>query len=188
MTDKFEFYDMLGVLVPGVLLVYVLLVCFPGVTTLVPPKMSDALNTIAFTALAIFIGQLVLAVGSLVEGLLYKTWGGRPSERALHSGLGPRYLPDATAKRIRTKLKKVAGENATDRDLFIYAMGRAEGGNSVRVSKFNALFAYHRALLVLCLVAFILIVTSAFVGALAALPRWKLVLLAGTAFVVFILV
>jgi hypothetical protein len=188
MADKFEFYDILGVLVPGVLLVYVFLVCFPGITTLVPPKMSDALNTITFTGMVIFIGQLVLAVASLLEGLLYKTWGGRPSERALQSGLGPRYLPDATAKRIRTKLKKVAGENATDRDLFIYAMSRSEGANSVRVSKFNALFACHRALLVLCLVAFIFIVTSAFVGSLAVLPRWKLVLLAGAAFVVFILV
>lgn len=188
MADKFEFYDVLGVLVPGVLIVYVFLVCFPGVATLVPPRMSDALNTIAFTAMTIFVGQLVLAVGSLVEGLLYKTWGGRPSERALHSGLGHRYLPAVTAKRIRTKLKQVAGENATDRDLFIYAMGRAEGANSVRVSKFNALFAYHRALLVLCLVAFILVVASSFVGALAILPRWKLVLLAGAAFIVFILV
>lgn len=34
----------------------------------------------------------------------------------------------------------------------------------------------------LCLAAFIFIVTSAFVGALAVLPRWKLVLLAGATF------
>jgi hypothetical protein len=188
MADKFEFYDILGILVPGVLLVYVFLVCFPGTTILVPPKMSDALNSIAFTALAIFIGQLVQAIASLLEGPLYRTWGGRPSERALHSGLGPRYLPDATAKRIRAKLKKVAGEHATDRDMFLYAMQRAEGANSARVSKFNALFAYHRVLLVLCLAAFILITTSAFIGALAALPRWKLVLLAGATLAVFVLV
>ena len=127
MADKFEFYYILGILVPGVLLVYVFLVCFPGATTVVPPKMSDALNALAFTALAIFVGQLVQAIASLLEGPLYWTWGGRPSERALRSGLGPRYLPDGTAKRIRTKLKKAVGEHATDRDLFIYAMGRAEG-------------------------------------------------------------
>ena len=56
------------------------------------------------------------------------------------------------------------------------------------MSKFNALFAYHRALLVLCLAAFIFIVSSAFFGALAVLPRWKLAFLAGAAFIVFVLV
>jgi hypothetical protein len=188
MADKFEFYDILGILVPGVLLVYVFLLCFPGTIAFVPPKMSDALNTIAFTAMAIFVGQLVQAIASLLEGPLYRTWGGRPSERALHSGLGTRYLPDATAKRIRAKLKKVVSEHATDRDLFLYAMQCAEGANSAQVSKFSALFAYHRALLVLCLASFILITASAFIGALAALPRWKLVLLAAAAFVVFVLV
>lgn len=88
LADKFEFYDILGILVPGVLLAYVFLVCFPGAAALVPPKMSDALNTIAFSAMAIFVGQLVQAVASMLEGPLYKTWGGRPSERALRSGLG----------------------------------------------------------------------------------------------------
>jgi hypothetical protein len=126
-VEKLELYDILGILVPGVLLVYVFLLCFPGTTALVPPKMSDALNTIAFTAMSIFVGQLIQAIASVLEGPLYRTWGGRPSERALHSGLGPRYLPEATAPRIRAKLKAVAGEHATDRDLFIYAMQRAEG-------------------------------------------------------------
>jgi hypothetical protein len=188
MAEKFEFYEVLGVLVPGVLLVYALLVCFPGTTSLVPPKMSETVNAIGFTAMVIFLGQLVQAVASLLEGPLYKTWGGPPSERALRSGLGPRYLPSATAMRIRTKLKEVAGEHATDRDLFIYAIGRAETANSARVSKFNALFAYDRALLVLCLAAIMLIISSGFVGALATLPYWKVALFGGVAILVFVLV
>jgi hypothetical protein len=172
MAEKLEFYDILGILVPGVLLIYLFLICFPGAGAVIHPKMSDTLNAIAFTALAIFVGQIVQAIASLLEGVLYRTWGGRPSERALRSGLGNRYLPEETAKRIRAKLKKAVGEHCTDRDLFLYAMQRAENAGSQRVTKFNALFAYHRALVVFCLVTFALVLSSARLGAVAALPAW----------------
>jgi hypothetical protein len=173
MAEKLEFYDILGILVPGVLLIYLFVICFPGAGAAIHPRMSDALNAIAFTATAIFLGQIVQAIASLLEGVLYWTWGGRPSERALRSGLGNRYLPEETAKRIRTKLKKAVGEHCTDRDLFLYAMQRAENAGSQRVTKFNALFAYHRALVVFCLVALAFVLSSAGLGIVAALPRWE---------------
>ena len=173
MAEKLEFYDILGILVPGVLLIYLFLICFPETGAAVHPKMSDALNAIGFTATAIFVGQIVQAIASLLEGVLYWTWGGRPSERALSSGLGNRYLPEQSAKRIRAKLKKAIGEHCTDRDLFLYAMQRAETAGSQRVTKFNALFAYHRALVVFCFVALAFVLSSAWLGAVAALPAWK---------------
>src|SRR5205085_12639574 len=65
------------------------------------------------------------------------------------------YMPKDSAERIRKKLAVVVGANASDRSLFLYAMQQAESAGSQRVANFNAIFAYHRALLVLTLAAVI---------------------------------
>jgi hypothetical protein len=54
-------------------------------------KMGDASNTIAFSAVAVFIGQLVQALASLPEPFLSKTWKGKSSTLALTTGLSERY-------------------------------------------------------------------------------------------------
>lgn len=171
-TEKFEFYDLLGILVPGTLLVYVSLLCFPQIVRPVPVKFPDAVNTIIFTVLIIFVGQLVQALASLIEPLLYWTWGGRPSDRALGSGLG-RYMPADTGDRIRRKLQRALGEEATTNSLFLYAMQRAEAAGSGRVAKFNGLYAYHRALILLVLSSLLLVMLSAYFGALSLASRWE---------------
>lgn len=170
MTDKFELYDILGIVVPGVLLCYVFLLCFPGLLTLTP-RMGDALNTIAFSAVAVFVGQLVQALASLLEPCLFKTWKGKSSTLALTTGLGEQYWSAAEAARVRTKLKAVLGADATVDTLFRGAIQRTEKINSVRVAKFNALYAYHRALLVLLLLTLFLLGTSFFIGALRFVPK-----------------
>ena len=187
MTGKFEFYDVLGILVPGTLLTHIFIACFPQLVRLAPVKLSETVNTIVFTALIIFIGQLVQALASLVEPLLYWTWGGRPSDRALESGLG-RYMPVETGDRIRGKLRRVLGEQATTGSLFLYAMQRAESPESGRVVKFNALYAYHRGLIVLVLAGLILVILSAFFGALSFTPKSEILGICITLVLVLILV
>jgi hypothetical protein len=171
MTDKFEIYDIVGVIVPGVLLACVLPLFFPGIIPLVAVlRFPEAFSVIALTALAVLIGHVVQAIASVFEKSMYWSWGGRPSDRVFTSGLGDRYLPLDGATRIRNKLLKTC-PGASDRSLFLYAMQRAECGGG-RTARFNALFAYHRAILVLTAVVIALYVAS-FAGGLASTLDWK---------------
>ncbi len=176
MTDKFELYDVLAILVPGILVTYICVFCFPNVLSLVP-KMGDTLNALAFTALGILIGQIVQALSSSLEPLLFKSWGGKPSTLALTNGLGERYWSAAEAKRVRAKLTSNLGADASTEALFRLAMQLAEKKGSIRATKFNALYAYHRALIVLSLIALFVTEASAFVGTLSTRPKSTLVLL-----------
>ncbi len=171
MTDKFEIYDVIGVVVPGVLLACVLPLFFPSIVPLVGSvTFPDTFAVIALTALAVLAGHAVQAVASVFERPMYWSWGGRPSDRVFTNGLGDRYLPLDTAKRIRGKLLNICPD-ASDRSLFLYAMQRAECGGG-RTARFNALFAYHRAILVLTAVVIALFLGS-FVGGLASTLGWK---------------
>ncbi|MDB5354320.1 MAG: hypothetical protein JWN24_773 [Phycisphaerales bacterium] len=150
MNEKFDIYDVLGILVPGVLIVCAVPIAFPNAPTLLAPhKFPDAFSVVALTAASVFLGHLVQALASLCEPILNRTWGGRPSETALTSGLGDRYLPADSGARIRAKLAEAVGATATTRSLFLFAMQKAEGCKSRRVTVFNGLYAYHRVLVVL---------------------------------------
>jgi hypothetical protein len=154
MHEKLDIYDLLGVLVPGVLVVCSVPLAFPTVAhAFEAAKLPDAFAVVGLTAASIFAGFLIQAIASVLEGLLNWTWGGRPSERALQSGLGERYLPVATATRVKAKLVRLVGADADVRSLFLVAMRRAETCESSRADRFNALFACHRALFVMAVVA-----------------------------------
>jgi len=161
MTEKFEFYDVLGILVPGSILLALIAVGFPGVTTAFAGiGFPAAFAVICLTAVAAFLGQLVQAISSFLEPVFNWTWGGRPSERALKEGLGMRYFPTDSANRIRAKLAKAVGDTANERSLFLYAMQKAETSGNARVAKFNGLYAYHRAMLALLLISLAVILAS----------------------------
>jgi hypothetical protein len=161
MNDKFELYDILAVLIPGAIVMGILSVTFPeAVTRFTPMRFPNAFAVIWLVAVATFMGHLIQAITSLIEPLIYWTWGGRPSDRALHSGLGMRYLPVDTGKRIRAKLIAALGKTTSDRSLFLFAMQKAETSGNTRVAKFNGLYAYHRAMLTLVLVALAVILAS----------------------------
>lgn len=153
MLEKLDYYDLLGIVVPGTLLVCWLPVCFPVITSVAGSAgFPEAFEVIALVVLAFFVGQLVQAIASLVEPVLYWTWGGRLSDQALGGGLG-RYLPKATAARIKSRLVIAAGADTDDHSLFLFAMQRSDSAGIGRAARFNCLYAYHRALLVLILLA-----------------------------------
>ena len=183
MTNKLELYDILGVLVPGALVVYLIPTCFRAPTELSSAtRFPDAFLVIALTALAVFVGQLIQALGSSLEPVLYWTWGGKPSKTALETGLGDRYLPADAANRIRGKLQAAVGSDQSATSLFLFAMQRAEGAAGSRASRFNALYAYHRALLVLAGLAIILFIAAMEWGAFAPWsPATKALLLLANA-------
>lgn len=172
MLDKFEPYDFLGVLIPGVLLAYWLPVCFPQTVEMVAVAgFPETIDVIGFTAVAIFFGHLIQAVASLLEPFLHRTWGGKPSERALNGGLGDRYLSETAGRRIRRCLTEHAADDSSHQDLFRIAMAHANGATGSRSERFNTLYGYHRALVVVVAVATLLFVASRWWGAAAAWPE-----------------
>jgi hypothetical protein len=171
MSDKFEFYDLLGILVPGSILLALIALSFPQITSVFASvAFPDAFAVICLTAAAVLTGHLVQAVSSLLEPLLDWTWGGRASERALRGELPSRYFPNDTAERIRAKLMRAVGSGATERSLFLYAMQIAETSTNSRVSKFNGLYAYHRALVTLLFLGLALLLVAIFWGPAEAWP------------------
>jgi hypothetical protein len=172
MDSKFELYDVIGILIPGAIALGLSCIAFPDVANRFSTAgFPQAFSVICLIAVAMLFGQLIQAVASLLEPLLYWTWRGRPSERALKRGLGNRYFPIDSAQRIRAKLARSLGTGVSDRSLFLYAMQRAETSGNPRVARFNALFAYHRAMLALIVVGLVLVITSMRWGAIA---RWPL--------------
>ena len=177
MTNKLSYYDIMGVVVPGILLVCWLGVCFPGLASLVwSPDFSEAFAFVGAVALAVFVGQIMQAIGSLIEPFLYWTWGGKPTERAFKKGLG-RYMSLQTTQRIRAKLVKSVGEDATNNDLFMRAMQLSDAAEVGRASRFNALYCYQRSLVTLLAASIIVAVLSLGPGALEHWPIWAIGLL-----------
>ncbi len=156
MTDKLDIYDLLGVVVPGTLTVLLAMVLFPALPARVAAmKLPDGFVVVGWVALSVFAGHVVQAVASLAEPILHWSWGGSPAERALSKGLGKRYLPTDAAGRLRGKLVAAVGADASDTSLFHFAMQRTEG--SGRGARFNYLYAYHRTLCILSVIATIIL-------------------------------
>ena len=170
MTEKFELYDLLAILVPGSLTVGAACALFPKVATLSSVKLPDAFAVVVLVSLAVFTGQIIQALASLTEPLLEKSWGGRASEQAFMQGLGDRYLPHATATRVRQHLVTSLGREDSDRSLFIFAMGVAESTVGSRASRFNGLYAYHRALCSMVALAWVISLLSIVMGAASGWP------------------
>jgi hypothetical protein len=173
MQDKFDIYDVLGVLVPGVLIVCTVPLAFPDIAkAIADAALPDGFAFVGLTAASVFAGYFVQALASLIEPILINTWGGRASERALSDGLGDRYFAASDGARIRAKLVPLATPDAANQSLFYIAMQQAENSGSSRVARFNALYAYHRALIVLTLSALALFIFS-FWGGLASRLTWR---------------
>jgi len=166
MSNKFEYYDILGILVPGSLLITWIPICFPSARELAVPEFPEAFAVVICTALAVFLGQVVQALASLAEPLLHRSWGGRPSDLAL-SGTLTKYLPQDSTDRIKRKLAETIGGTPSDRSLFLYAMQVTDGSGIGRVSRFNSLYAYHRGLLTTVALGLAMFIASMIFGSAA---------------------
>lgn len=167
MTDKFNAYDILGILVPGMLLLVWLPICFPALAHQPTDfHFPDTFLVLALTALAVFLGQLIQALASLVEPAIYWTWRGRPSDRALSEGLKA-YFPPDSARRIKQKILDALPANNKGHSLFLFAIEQSALANNSRVAQFNTLYAYHRALLVLAILGGLTFGASIFWGRFA---------------------
>jgi len=159
MTSKLNYYDVVGVFLPGVLVLGVLIVTQKGTFAELIKDVPSAIVTLVFSGLAIVTGQVVHLIGSLIEPLLFASWLGRPSDQLLAKPRkhGTVYLSEASSDRIRTKLEaKLKPDTPSSFDLFLYAQTLA-GGEKGRVGIFNSLYAHHRSLLVACLASLLIL-------------------------------
>src|SRR5688572_11370492 len=172
MHEKLDIYDLLGVLVPGVVIVCAIPLAFPATSqAIADAKLPEAFAVIGLTAASVLAGYLVQALASLFEPVLNFTFGGRASERALSQGLGDRYFSKEEGQRIRAALAPFAHVAASDQSLFHIAMQHAENCGSARVCRFNALYANHRALVLLALLTLGLFIWSFWGGLASELNR-----------------
>lgn len=173
MTEKFDYYDTLSFFVPGMLLLGWIVICFPSLVQLgSSANFPSAFATLLLMALSLFLGQIVQAVASIIEPVIYRTWGGRPSDRALQAGIKG-YLPEETAIRIRKKLEKAVGEQTEIHSLFLFAMQSSDSAGVGRSRQFNSLYAYHRGLLVLLFLSGLILLGSMKWGGAASFSIWQ---------------
>jgi hypothetical protein len=177
MTDKFEMYDVLSVLIPGTLLVGLIPLCFPAVVHVTEAKFPSAFAVLLLTGLAVFLGFIVQALSSFIEPLLEYSWGGRPSRRIFSEGLGLRYLGIDEANRVKQKLVLAAGPGQSDTAIFRYASQLSDAASVGRCTRFNGLYAYHRSLLTATMVSILLFSTSIEWGAAVGLSMGRVCLL-----------
>lgn len=169
MIEKLDFYDLLGVLIPGTVFMCLGAVCYPTIATkLEVAKFPEAFSVIALTSAALFCGQVIQSLASLVEPLIEKTWGGRLSEKALAHGLGERYLPKDSATRISKRPSEAIKGEGSQRSKFLFALQLSETGGNPRIARFNALYAHFRVLSVLSLAVFIMLAHAFIWGELRA--------------------
>lgn len=179
MIDKLDYYDILGIIIPGTLAAYWIPICFPQVVQIaVGADLPEPIDVFAFVALAFFLGHILQGVAGVIEPVLFWSWGGRPSDRAIRDGLGDWYLPKDAGLRIRAKLMTTVNGGASDRSLFLRAMTFANAVPGSRAQAFNSLYAYFRSIIVLLLFGIGLLLTSMKWGAAARWPvAWAIVIL-----------
>ncbi len=175
MTEKIDYYDVLATVIPGVLMLCWVQITFPIAGKAVSNAgLPDAVMLIALISFSFLVGQVILALSSILEPCLFWTWGGRPSDRALEEGLGERYFPESTAKRIRGKLACRVGANDNLRSLFLYALQLAARSGATRMTRFNSLYVFHRVHVIFASLAIIMTVVSKWYGAAAKWPCHQL--------------
>jgi hypothetical protein len=155
-TDKFELYDILGVVVPGLVAVGMIFGALSWTGNQIEiPAIPETLQVLVLSASAIVLGQMVQAIGSLLEPFYFWTWGGRPSDRSLrgHSKRLSAVQADLLKKRLANHILAGASHDLSDCEIFVSAMALCNHKSLGRVERFNSLYAYHRALTTLLLVS-----------------------------------
>ncbi len=147
---NFKAYDILSSLVPGFLTILFILKVFNV------PYDKDMI--IAYTAVAFLLGYLMNTISSWLEDFYFFTWGGKPSTRLLEGKdiWKVKFYHSSKAKTLL--LADLSNSNATNDELFAFAMRYANGQKDSRVDDFNALYAFSRSLL-----------TTVFIGTLVLL-------------------
>jgi len=146
---NFSLYDILAQLIPG-FITYLSLLKMMGIAW-------DKDYAVPATALAFITGYFVNALGSWLETLYFRSWGGKPSTRLLQ-GYNIRSVRFHHGNQVRELLQQESSDlKATEDELFGIAMRNIPLGKDSRVETFNAQYAFSRNILTATIVVLIVL-------------------------------
>ena len=82
---RFDFYEFVGYIAPGTILLLGLSLLFPSVGTFVNAQATSLGDFGIFLVLAYVAGHLIQAVGNMLETIWWWLWSGRPTDRIRES-------------------------------------------------------------------------------------------------------
>ena len=158
-VDKFDPYEYVGIVVPGMVLLFICIQIFPEQLT----GMSNSLSIGDFglaLILAFVAGHLLQAVGNVFEKLVWLLFGGLPSTWPVKNK--NRLLSSSQTARLEQKLKTETGcstealKNSAGltREIYILVLSR---GEVARIDKFNRNYGLLRGVATAFLLGSILI-------------------------------
>lgn len=155
-SDKFDVYDFLGSLVPGLVAIGMIFAALWWTGNRIQvPTMPHGVPVLLLTAAGFVLGQVIQALGSLIQPFYYWTWRGRPSDQAFKGQ--SKQISSAQITRIKKRLASYieadAGQALTDHEAFLAALSLCTHKALGRVQRFNSLYAYHRGLTTLLLIS-----------------------------------
>jgi hypothetical protein len=162
---KLTFYEQVGIVIPGAMLLFGLLFYFPALKDLLAKDGVTVGELGIFVLLSYASGHAVAAVGNLVENVLWRPLGGMPSYWITRAR--PTFISPAQIAQVEARLKSRLGLDVTIRGLDrrtgqtisaqIYADVMTHG-KSERVDTFNGNYGLSRGL---CASALVLAVIAA---------------------------
>jgi hypothetical protein len=157
--DKFSYYDIIGVLAPGIVLVtgFLLLLGDLDSVTLLDGVSIGGLGLLAILGYA--VGQIVQAAGNVLESVYWRLWGGKPTHWARTGRHTAIPLSERQVNQLQTVCTNLLGMDLKDG---LSGVSSAEwggitsqmraaldsAGQAQRVSIFNSNYGFHRGLTV----------------------------------------
>jgi hypothetical protein len=158
--NKPTFYEQLGIIVPGAVLMFGLMVFFPTVRSLLAADGVTVGELGLFVILSYAAGHVVAAVGNFIETFGWPLLGGMPTDWVTRSS-GFALLSDAQRLVLQARVKSRLGITETIRGLdrkVWFPISRQlyadvmKNGKPDRIDAFNGNYGLNRGLSAACLV------------------------------------
>jgi hypothetical protein len=158
--QKMSFYEQVGIVIPGSVLVFGLVLHYPALQLLTTKDGFSVGELGLFVLIAYAAGHLIAAIANALEGLFWKVFGGMPSDWITRDP--PALLSAQQVENLRSKLSTrlnitIPTLSGFDRKAWwpitrqIYA-DVAKNGKPDRLDTFNGNYGLNRGLASACLV------------------------------------
>jgi hypothetical protein len=157
-VKKLTFYEQIGIVIPGSVLLFGLFFFFPSLRNLLAKDGISLGQFGVFTLLSYAAGHLIAGIGNVGENILWRTAGGMPSdwvikkETNLLSVHQRELLPMKIRSRLKFQIRSVVGMDRKSwfpisRQLYADV---ARYGKSNRLNTFNGNYGLNRGLAAAC--------------------------------------
>ena len=142
MSSKFDAYELIGVITPGSILLFGLALLFPDLKAIFFEQSFTLGDLGLFLVLSFVAGHLIQAAGNLLEAVVWKFFGGMPTEwlitkpeKLIHP-VQVEILGDAVRQRFRCELQSLDSRTLVPIIRQMYTAVQAAGASS-RIDTFN---------------------------------------------------